>query len=182
MAWRCEPFIRGDVMSRSKPLTIQVPDSPPLAPKTTENIVSSLRAEPIHSTVNPANPLQKQVTVHPVIIDVVTNAPIDTLQEAQQIYAVTKNITMDMLATSDKKGKIEPQLLGWVKETREQLKLIHSMTAGFQQKVSLKKIELMATFINSSADLRDEFKIKMIKELERIEEASEADQVMEIEQ
>jgi len=169
-------------MSKSKPLRIHVPEAPALAPATARKALAEIRAEPLHQSVNPDDPRQKQITVHPVLIDVVTNAPIDTLQEAQQIYAVTKNVAMDMLAESHKKGKTDPQLLGWVKETREQLKLIHSMTSGFQQKVSLKKIELMATFINSSSDLRDEFKIQMIKELEQVEAARELPQPMEIEE
>jgi hypothetical protein len=169
-------------VSRTKRINLQIPESAQLAPKTTENAIAEIRSDPIHQSVNPDNVLQKQITVHPVIIDVVTNAPIDTLQEAQQLYAITKNQTMEMLAASHKKGKIEPQLLGWVKETREQLKTIHGMTAGFQQKMAIKKIDLMAAFINSSSDLRDEFKIQMIKELEQVEAATDETQLLEIEE
>jgi len=159
-----------------------VPEIESLGPKTAEKVIDEIHAESIRKTVNPDDPLQKKILVHPVSIDVVTTAPIDTLSEAQKIYYITLNVTMDILAESHATGKKNPMLLGWMKETREQLKLIHSMTAGFQQKVGLKKIELMAALINSSADLREDFKIRMIKELEQVETAAESPQIMEIEE
>jgi len=109
------------------------------------------------------------IHMHPVSIEIVTQAPIDTLSEMQSLYHISKNVIANLIMEWYDKGKIPHQLSTWMKEARTVLAEVHKMSAGFQDRVTLKKMDFAIAAIQSNAELRDDFKIQMIKELELAE-------------
>lgn len=121
------------------------------------------------SALQDASVESNKIVMHPVSIEIATSMPIDTVAEMQSLYHISKNVIANLIIEWNDKGKIPHSLPTWMKEARTILAELHKSTAGFQEKVNLKKMDVAAAVISASSELRDEFKIEMIKELEQME-------------
>jgi hypothetical protein len=110
-----------------------------------------------------------KIVLHPCTIEIATTAPIDTLTEMQSLYHISKNVLATLIVEWADKGKVPHQLATWMKEARTLVIEIHKMTAGFQDKVTLKKMDFVAAAISQNSELSEQFKLTMIKELEQME-------------
>lgn len=110
-----------------------------------------------------------KIVLHPCTIEISTTAPIDTLVEMQSLYHISKNVMATLIVEWAEKGKVPHQLATWMKEARTLVTEIHKMTAGFQDKVTLKKMDFVAAAISQNSELSEQFKLTMIKELEQME-------------
>ena len=106
------------------------------------------------------------IDIIPVSIDLVLKAPLDTVKETQKLYIISRNTLATLIVKSKQSGKIHPLLLGWVKECESLLKNIHGMTEGIQNEFQMKKMDLAKALIESNTTLKEQFKIRMIRELE----------------
>jgi len=146
------------------------------APTKIVEVVSEPESESLPAAINSAKKRivdladeTNRIAIHPVSIDIVSSAPIDTVIEMQMLYHIEKNVIANLIGEWAEKGKIPHQLATWMKEARTTLAEVHKMTDGFQDKVALKKMDLAIATISSNTELRDDFKIRMIKELEQAE-------------
>ena len=139
-------------------------------------------AQPMSSALSIGEPKDRpnRIELHPVDIALATSAPIDTYAEFQTLYFISKNMVATLLVESEQKGKISHALPTWMKEARTLLSEIHKMSAGFQEKVALKKLDIATAMIASSSELKDKFKIEMIKELEQLERLAKKPKVVNL--
>lgn len=146
-------------------------ETPALPPRATSKVLSDLEDEEAEEGIKMPDSVKALSTIHviPVSIEIASNAPLDTLAETQALYIISKNIMANILVSSQKKGRIHPLLLGWMRQCESLLKNINGMTEGFQKEVQIKKLELARALIESNSQLGDQFKIRMIKELEIME-------------
>ena len=133
-----------------------------------ENASSSSERSKAHAIVESSGDANK-IVLHPCTIEIATAAPIDTLTEMQSLYHISKNVLATLIVEWADKGKVPHQLATWMKEARTLVTEIHKMTAGFQDKVTLKKMDFVAAAISQNSELSEQFKLTMIKELEQQE-------------
>jgi hypothetical protein len=129
------------------------------------NLVESSKAHAIVESFNDSS----KIVLHPCTIEIATTSPINTLAEMQSLYHVSKNVMATLIVEWADKGKVPYQLSTWMKEARTIITEIHKMTAGFQDKVTLKKMDFVAAAISQNSELSEQFKLTMIKELEQME-------------
>ena len=105
------------------------------------------------------------------------SAPVETAIELQKLAILEKTLLMDILQHSDRdeeSGKlfIHPEALGWARELRMILKDIHDLTKGVQEKVMLKKMDVMGNLYKQVLkDKKPEDIIRTIRELQNVEPA-----------
>ena len=105
------------------------------------------------------------------------SAPVETAIELQKLAILEKSLLMDILQHSDRdeeSGKlfIHPEALGWARELRMILKDIHDLTKGVQEKVMLKKMDVMGNLYKQVLkDTKPEDIIRTIRELQNVEPA-----------
>jgi hypothetical protein len=124
---------------------------------------------PQGTAIQAASAESQKIVMHPISIEIASSMPIDTMAEMQSLYLITKNVIANLIIEWNEKSKIPHSLPTWMKEARTLLVELHKSTSGFQDKVQLKKMDVAAAVIASSSELKDEFKIAMIKELEQYE-------------
>lgn len=100
------------------------------------------------------------------------SAPVETGVELSKLMLIEKNLLVDLLAHTDRdkeSGKliIHPDALGWARELRMLLKDIHDLTRGVQEKVLLKKMDVVGELYKSVIkNNKPEDIIRTIKELQ----------------
>lgn len=124
---------------------------------------------PPKTAIQAASEECNKIVMHPVSIEIASSLPIDTIEELQSLYRISKNVIASLIVEWNDKGKLPFPLVQWMKEARTLLVELHKSTAGFQEKTALKKMDVAAAVIAASPDLRDDFKVAMIKELEQYE-------------
>jgi len=99
------------------------------------------------------------------------SAPVETAVELSKLAIIEKNLLVDLLAHSERdedtdKLYIHPEALGWARELRMTLKDIHSLTQGVQEKVMLKKMDIIGELYKKVIkENKPEDIIKRIREL-----------------
>lgn len=76
-------------------------------------------------------------------------APVATGTELTKLLIIVKNVFLDLLTHStrdDESGQLipHPEALAWEKELRLLIKDVHDLTKGVQDKVMMKKMDLVA--------------------------------------
>lgn len=74
------------------------------------------------------------------------SVPIETAAEVSQLYAVEKQIFINLLknkrVSEDGITSYDPDALSWAKELRQTAKLVHELTGKVQEKQMLKKMDI----------------------------------------
>lgn len=100
------------------------------------------------------------------------SAPVNTAVELSKLAAIEKKIVVDMLknTTRDKESQqliMHPDALAWARELRMTLKEVHELTAGVQEKVMMKKIDVVGELYKKVIkENKPEEIIKLIKSME----------------
>ena len=151
------------------------PPSEPLqlAPKATEKILDELRSVDLEEEEEmELGIVGESMEIIPINLSLAINAPIDTTRELQALYYLTRNI---MLKLHDKSspGKPHPQLLGYIKESREQIEKIHKLTETIQEEANLEKLKIVRAMFEHNSDLSEELKIKFLQQMRNKQKARE---------
>ena len=100
------------------------------------------------------------------------SAPVQTGVELSKLAVLEKNILVDLLAHTEREevsGKLilHPEALSWARELRMLYKDIHEMTSGVQEKVMMKKMDIIgALYKQMMKDNKPKDIIKKIRELQ----------------
>ena len=99
-------------------------------------------------------------------------APVATSVELSKLAIIVKDVFLDLLVHSDRDEEsgqliVHPDALAWEKEFRLLLKDIHELTKGVQDKVMMKKMDIVAQLYKQATKGKTTAEIiKTVRELE----------------
>jgi len=99
-------------------------------------------------------------------------APVATSVELSKLAIIVKEVFLDLLVHSERDEEsgqlvVHPDALAWEKEFRLLLKDIHELTKGVQEKVMLKKMDIVAQLYKQATKGKSTAEIiKTVRELE----------------
>jgi len=107
------------------------------------------------------------------------SAPVATGTELTKLAIIVKNVFLDLLTHSKRDEETDqliphPEALAWVKELRLLIKDIHDLTKGVQDKVMMKKMDLVADLYKQATKGKTTQEIiKTVRELQDAAQSSE---------